>query len=78
MYEVNYYINRLPHRYDFNFNSLWGATFKARAIFEEFGLATDVMDNNTGEILVIFEPNNIWISDDASDDAKLLVLQALV
>lgn len=77
MYEVNYYINKLPYRYEFNFNSLWGAIFKARAIHEEHGLATDVMDRQTGEIVAIFEPNNTWISEEFDTEIRKLALQAL-
>lgn len=78
MYEVNYYINKLPYRYEFNFNSLWGAIFKARAIYEEHGLATDVMDRQTGEIVAIFEPNNTWISEEFDTEIRKLALQALM
>lgn len=56
MYEVYYYINRMPHRYGYLFKTAWAATLKACAIFEEHGLATDVMNTNTGEIIAIFEP----------------------
>ena len=77
MYQVTYYIDKQPHSYDFTFNSLWGAMFKARAIFEEHGLATDVMNTHTGEILAIFEPNNIWIDSDLEVDLHILALRPL-
>lgn len=77
MYQVTYYIDKKPHSYDFAFNSLWGAMFKARAIFEEHGLATDVMNTHTGEILAIFEPNNIWINSDLEVDLHILALRSL-
>lgn len=77
MYQVTYYIDKQPHSYDFIFNSLWGAMFKARAIFEEHGLATDVMNTHTGEILAIFEPNNIWIDSDLEVDLHILALRPL-
>lgn len=73
MFEVNYYINRMPHRYEFMFHTALGATLKARAIYEEHGLAADVMDCQTGEIIAIFEPGNVWMCD----STKTLVDQAL-
>ena len=77
MYQVTYYIDKQPHSYDFAFNSLWGAMFKARAIFEEHSLATDVMNTHTGEILAIFEPDNTWIDSDLEVDLHVLALRPL-
>lgn len=71
MYQVTYYINNKPHHYNFVFNSLWGAMFKARAIYEEHGFVADVMNAHTGEILAIFEPN-VWTSDDLETDLQAL------
>ena len=71
MYQVTYYINNKPHHYEFIFQSLWGAMFKARAIYEEHGLAIDVTNTHTGEVLAIFEPN-VWTSNDLEVDLQVL------
>lgn len=63
MYEVYYYINKLPYRYNFSFCSPWAAITHARSILEDFGLATDVMNCKTGEIIAIFEPDNSWVQE---------------
>lgn len=77
MYQVTYYINKMPHHYGFTFNSLWAAIFKARSIFEEHGFATDVMQERTGEILAVFEPNNTWVDNDLEVDLQALALTPL-
>lgn len=77
MYQVTYYIDKLPHHYGFVFNTLWSAIFKARAIFEEHGLATDVMNTYTGEILAIFEPNKAWTDSDLETDLQILAYKTL-
>ncbi len=77
MYQVTYYIDKQPHPYGFIFNSLWGATFKARAIFEQHGLATDIMNTMTGEIIAIFEPGNTWVDPDLETDIQVLALKSL-
>lgn len=77
MYQVTYYIDKQPHPYGFIFNSMWGAMFKARAIFEQHGLATDVMNTHTGEILAIFEPNNTWTDSDLETDIQVLAHKTL-
>ena len=72
-YQIHYYIDREPYRYDFIFNSLWAATFKARAIMECHGVAADVMDCETGEILAIFEPNGkIWTQTEIVPEVRIL------
>lgn len=71
MYQVTYYISNKPHHYEFIFQSLWGAMFKARAIYEEHGFATDVTNTHTGEVLAIFEPN-VWTSNDLEVDLQVL------
>lgn len=70
---VCYYINRIPRKVQFIFNTYFAAIYKARAIFEQNGLATDVMDCNTGEIIAIFEPGNIWISEEFEDDDDIMM-----
>ena len=77
MYQVTYYINKIPHHYEFIFNSLWGAMFKARSIFEEHGIATDVINTHTGEILAIFEPNKVWVDNDLEVDIQILARKSL-
>lgn len=77
MYYVTYYINKQPHRYEFAFKSLWAAIFKARAILEQHGLATDVMQAGTGEILAVFEPDHTEINTDLEIDLQVLALQPL-
>lgn len=77
MYYVTYYINKQPRRYEFAFQSLWAAIFKARAIFEQHGLATDVMQAVTGEILAIFEPGHTEINADLETDLQVLALKVL-
>ena len=72
---VCYYINRIPHKVQFVFNSYFAAIYKARAIFEQNKLATDVMDCNTGEIIAIFEPGNIWIHDEFEDDCDIMLFR---
>lgn len=77
MYQVTYYIDKFPYHYEFIFNSLWGAMFKARAIFEEHGIATDVMNTHTGEILATFEPNKVWTNNDLETDIQILAHKSL-
>lgn len=77
MYYVTYYINKQPHRYEFAFQSLWAAIFKARAILEQHGMATDVMQANTGEILAIFEHDYTEINVDLDFDLQVLALKPL-
>ena len=77
MYQVYYYINRQPHPYNYNFKSIWAAIFKARAIFEEHGTPSDVMNTATGEILAIFEPGNTYIDEDLETDLQVLAITAL-
>ena len=72
MYTVYYYMNKQPHRYTFVFETLWGAIFKARCLFEEHGFPTDVMRDGTGEIVAIFEPGNNWIAENDDIDATIL------
>lgn len=58
------------HRVDYTFNSLWAATFKARAIFEEHGFSADVIDANTGEVLISFwEDGSRTLSSSIEDES---------
>lgn len=77
MYYVYYYIDNQPHRYEYAFQSLWSAIFKARAIFEEHGIATDVMQAITGEILATFEFGSIEINKNLEINLQILALNPL-
>ena len=77
MYQITYYIDKQHYYYDFLFQSLWGAMFKARSIFEEHGIATDVINTHTGEILAIFEPNKVWVDNDLEIDIQILARKSL-
>ena len=77
MYQVSYYIDKQRYHYDFLFQTLWGAMFKARSIFEEHGISTDVMNTHTGEILAIFEPNKVWVNNDLEVDIQILARKSL-
>lgn len=78
MYQIIYYIpHNAPVKYNFLFNSLWGAIFKARAIFEEHGINTDVINTETGEILAIFSMKEIWVDADLEVDLQILATKVL-
>ncbi len=73
-YYVYYYVNNMQYRFEFCFESLFAAVYKARAIYDSYGYATDVVDGNTGEILAMFSIENIWVCDDCDDSIKLFTL----
>lgn len=77
MFQVTYYLNKIPHSYNFCFNTLWGAIFKARTIFEEHGLFTDVVNTRTGEILAIFSATDVWTDNDLEIDLQVLAHKSL-
>ena len=77
MYQVNYCIDNQYYHYDFLFQTLWGAMFKARSIFEEHGIATDVMNTHTGETLAIFGLNKVWVNNDLETDIQILARKPL-
>lgn len=77
MYQITYYINNCSHQYNFVFQSLWGAIFKARAIFEEHGIHTEVTNNTTGELLAIFDSTDTWTDSDLEVDLQALAHTAL-
>ena len=62
MYEVNYYINNRRYRWDYIFSTLWGASYKATCIFEEHGFPVDIVDNTTGEVLVVLDSVGVYIA----------------
>lgn len=55
-YSVNYYDDqRVTHTVQFIFQSQFAAVYHARRIRDSYGYQTDVIDNNTGAILVYFD-----------------------
>ena len=74
MYQINYY-NGKPVIFNYCFQSLWAAVFKARAITESHGFPTEVMESTTGAIMVQFEPESqkaIYIDRNIPENVKLL------
>lgn len=74
---VYYYLNGKEIRHDFQFHSPWAAVFKARAIYEEHGIPTHVMDEETGELIAIFSPTQAWVSEEQNQFIKTIALQPL-
>lgn len=74
MYEVIYY---LSGRNSIKFHNAWSAILKARMIFEEHGALADVVNCNTGEIIVSFGPNDTYVTEDLHDSLKMLALRPL-
>lgn len=74
MYSINYNLdNEHWKKYDFCFNSIWSATFKARAISIQHWANVDVIDNNTGVVLVSFNrTGGCYVDEELSDDIKKL------
>ena len=77
MYQLTYYINGKTNHYEFIFQSLWGAIFKARAIFEEHGIPTDVTSTLTGEVFATFNTTEIWTDPDLEVDLQVLAHKTL-
>ena len=63
MYQVNYYLNGNMNTVGRIFSSAWVATYKARAIYDEHDIPTDVVDMTTGEVIAIFAANNCYLAD---------------
>lgn len=63
MYQVNYYLNDKMYTVERTFSTAWVATYKARAIYDEHGIPTDVVDMTTGEVIAIFAANNCYLAD---------------
>lgn len=75
MYTINYSLdhNKSWEKYNFHFDSLWAAVFKARAICEEHWAATDVIDSNTGVVLVSFNRcGGYYVDEELPEDIKKL------
>lgn len=76
-YRVIYYVNNKMKTYDMDFISLWAAVYTARRIWESYHIPADVMDMDTGEILAMFNINEIYVSDTVKDDARQMAICAL-
>ena len=75
MYIINYRLdnNKNWEKFNFHFSSLWAAVFKARAICEEHWADADVIDGNTGAVLVSFNrAGGAYIDEDLPKDIKIL------
>lgn len=75
MYTINYSLdhNKNWEKYGLHFNSLWAAVFTARAICIQHWAATDVIDNNTGVVLVSFNRvGGAYVDEDLPEDIKKL------
>ena len=74
MYSIIYNLDRKHwEEYNFHFSSIWGATFKARAICTEYWADVDVIDRNTGVVLVSFNRvGEAYVDEELSEDIKKL------
>ena len=63
MFKVNYYLNDKVNTFDYNFATTFAATIKARAIYMEHGIPSDVVDMTTGEVMAIFSQGGIYLAD---------------
>lgn len=74
MYSINYSLdNEHWKKYDFCFNTIWGATFKARAISIQHWANVDVIDMTTGVVLVSFNRvGGCYVDKELPDDIKKL------
>ena len=74
MYTINYNLDHEHwHEYKIFFSTLWGAVFKARAICIEHWADVDVIDKNTGAILVSFNRcGGYCVDEDLPEDIKEL------
>lgn len=74
MYTINYNIDHEHwEEYNFYFNSIRAATFKARAICIEHWADVDVIDRNTGVVLVSFNrAGGYYVDEELPEDIKEL------
>lgn len=74
MYSINYNLNNGHwEKYDFCFNTLWGATFTARAISIQHWADVDVIDMTTGVVLVSFNrAGGYYVDEELPNDIKKL------
>ena len=74
MYQIIYYNGSKQETYDYLFNTIWGAIFKARCITESFGFSTDVIGMQYGEVLASFSSNGkVYADSDLPNDIKKLI-----
>ena len=74
MYTIIYNLDRKHwEEYNFHFSSIWAATFKARAICTEHWADVDVIDRNTGVVLVSFNrAGGYYVDEELPEDIKKL------
>lgn len=74
MYTISYNFDHEHwEEYNFYFNSIWAATFKARAICIEHWADVDVIDRNTGVVLVSFNRvGGYYVDEDLPEDIEKL------
>ena len=76
-YKVTYYINKTAYNFGMLFETAFGAIYTARSIYDRHGLAADVMDCETGEIIAIFDPRWIEISEDYMLECHMLAIKEM-
>ena len=76
-YEITFYIDRVPYKYGMTFETTYGAIYTARSILDRHGVATDVMDCSTGEIIAIFEPDRTYVAETVDLEAKMLGIREM-
>lgn len=63
-YEITCYLNHKVYDYGFTFETVFGAIYTARSMFENRGIETDVMNSETGEVIAFFFKDRVYISDE--------------
>lgn len=75
MYELSYWNNGKKKTYWYQFHSLWAALLRAREIRECYGLATEVMDLETGVIIAtIFVNGQPYVDESIPKNLQNLIL----
>lgn len=74
---VSYYIDHKEHKFGFTFETAFGAIYTARSIFDRHGLATDVMDPETGEVIAIFDKRMKWVSEEFMLECHMLAVEEM-
>lgn len=74
MYTINYNLDHEHwEKYDFCFDTLWASVFKARAICVQHWADVDVIDKNTGVVLVSFNrAGGYYVDEELPEDIKKL------
>ena len=76
-YVVSYYIDHKEHKFGLTFETAFGAIYTARSIFDRHGLATDVMNPETGEVIAIFDKRMKWISEEFMLECHMLAVEEM-